>query len=49
MRLQTAVLLSQLIDEQERREERLKNTIVSELFLLNVYYVVIMNLAIARH
>jgi len=32
MRLQTALLLSQLIEEQERREQRLKTTIVSVIF-----------------
>lgn len=33
MRIQTAVLLSQLIDEQEQREQRLKETVVSSLTL----------------
>ena len=32
MRIQTALLLSQLIQEQEQREERLKEMVVSILF-----------------
>ena len=36
MRVSTAILLSQLIDQQEERESRLKETIVSLLLELQL-------------